>query len=278
MLRTKVQKRWSDLKYNSLTFVRSHSFQPIWEKLHHLSILGMNHWASRVDLTGEMDVLRFDCRLKGNESLIVVDVGANEGQFALQAQKILQPCTTHSIEPSLYTFNLLVNNIRLSDRTDRMHSYRLGLSDKAGTTTLYSSHEGATVASVYNLRNPYSEFKPEFSEAINLHTLDEFSRENEIHHIHYLKIDVEGHELSVLKGATELLSSCRIDFIQFEFGAANIDFRTYMRDFFDLLSDDYDLFRIVPHGPRPLGAYSSEHEVFATINYLAALKDGPAIP
>jgi hypothetical protein len=87
-----------------------------------------------------------------------------------------------------------------------------------------------------------------------------------------LKIDVEGHELNVLKGAAELLSSRRINFIQFEFGEADIDSRTYLRDFFDLLSDNYDFFRIVPHGLRPIGAYSSAHEVFATINYLAALR------
>jgi len=60
--------------------------------------------------------------------------------------------------------------------------------------------------------------------------------------------------------------------VQFEFGEANIDSRTYFRDFHQLLGTDYDLYRIVPDGLQPLAGYSAELEIFATINYLAELK------
>ena len=46
-----------------------------------------------------------------------------------------------------------------------------------------------------------------------------------------MKIDVEGHELDVLKGFGELIKKVRL--IQFEFGGTNIDSKTYLRDFWE---------------------------------------------
>src|SRR5258707_6529973 len=47
-------------------------------------------------------------------------------------------------------------------------------------------------------------------------TLDDFTEQNKIPSIDFLKIDVEGFELEVLKGAAGLLSSKRIKMILFE--------------------------------------------------------------
>ena len=91
--------------------------------------------------------------------------------------------------------------------------------------------------------------------------------------IDYLKLDIEGHELFALKGGARMLAERRVRFVQFEFGEANVDFRTYIRDFHSLLGPDYCLHRIVADGLRQIPAYSAElEEVFATINYLAELK------
>ena len=62
-----------------------------------------------------------------------------------------------------------------------------------------------------------------------------------IEHIHFLKLDVEGHEVAVLRGAQGMLNRGAISMIQFEFGPANIYSRSYFYDFWSLLSDSYDL-------------------------------------
>ena len=103
-------------------------------------------------------------------------------------------------------------------------------------------------------------------------TLDGFCAEHDIQEIGYLKIDVEGHELSVLRGAQGMLSKKRVRFVQFEFGEANIDSRTFMRDFFELLGADFEFYRIVSDGLYKVSTYHSNLEVFATINYLAVRK------
>ena len=47
-------------------------------------------------------------------------------------------------------------------------------------------------------------------------TLDEFCRDNAVHHVNYLMIDTEGGDLEVLKGAEQMLTDQRIDFVEVE--------------------------------------------------------------
>jgi len=80
---------------------------------------------------------------------------------------------------------------------------------------------------------------------------------------------VEGHELKVLQGAFHLLSSQAIDYIQFEFGGANIDSKTFLQDFFYYLNPYYKIFRIVRDGLTPLEGYAERFEIFMYSNFLA---------
>ena len=83
-----------------------------------------------------------------------------------------------------------------------------------------------------------------------------------------LKLDVEGHELSVLSGATEVLK--RIELVQFEFGGGNIDSNTYFQDFWYFFKDlHFDIYRLTPRGPMKLSEYSELLEVFRPTNYFA---------
>ena len=102
--------------------------------------------------------------------------------------------------------------------------------------------------------------------------MDDFCREKAIGHIHFLKLDVEGHELKALEGAHEMMASDAVDFIQFEFGGCNIDSRTYFQDFYYLLKDKYRISRIVKDGLCPVNQYKETYENFVTTNYFAERK------
>ena len=56
------------------------------------------------------------------------------------------------------------------------------------------------------------------TESVDIVTLDEFCRTKRIDHINYLKIDTEGGDLEVLKGAVGMLTEQRIDLVQVEAG------------------------------------------------------------
>jgi hypothetical protein len=57
--------------------------------------------------------------------------------------------------------------------------------------------------------------------------------------------------------------------IQFEFGGCNIDSRTYFKDFYELLSLKYRLFRLTVDGMVPIDRYHERHEQFTTTNFIA---------
>ncbi len=69
-----------------------------------------------------------------------------------------------------------------------------------------------------------------------------------------------------------MIEEKKIRFIQFEFGPCNIDSRTYFRDFYDLLNENYSLYRIAANGLRAITRYTTDCEVFATSNFLAELR------
>ena len=102
--------------------------------------------------------------------------------------------------------------------------------------------------------------------------IDNFCLNSCIEKIHFLKLDIEGNEYNALLGAEKMLKAKKIDFIQFEFGGCNIDSRTYFQDFWYLLKDDYNFYRILKNGLHPIKNYSESLEIFITINFLLELK------
>lgn len=122
--------------------------------------------------------------------------------------------------------------------------------------TLYDigGHDGSTQASLSH------DAVALFSTSIVAHsvtctTLDAFMEANGIERIDLLKIDTEGFDLAVLKGASHALDAGRIGTIQFEFIPANIVTGIRVRDFIDLLPG-YRLHRLCMNGSlMPLEPY-----------------------
>jgi hypothetical protein len=106
-----------------------------------------------------------------------------------------------------------------------------------------------------------------FTENVEVTTLDLFCESVAISPI-AIKIDVEGHELDVLAGATNVLAGVKV--IQFEFGGTDIDTRTFFQDFFYLLVPlGFRLWRHSPRGLIPVTEYSERLEIFFYTNYFA---------
>jgi FkbM family methyltransferase len=189
----------------------------------------------------------------------VFDVGANLGEYA---ESVL---SLWCFEPSPSTFQVLER--RIAERPE-VTVENLGLSNVDGSLTLHTLGQGSKVASVYQRRTDPQGLR--HTEQVRVQTLDSYCAANGIRSIDLLKLDVEGHELSVLQGAKELLEARAIHFIQFEFSAACVDARVFFRDFWDLLSADFRICRMLKHGLAPITAYDETLEVFKrATNYLA---------
>ncbi len=251
------------------------AYQRAFERLYELSLNGMNFGrGDEIEYSGELEVMRYVfSRLKrANKRVLIFDVGANVGKYtmALLSAAQVENIVVYAFEPSQETYKRLRENVReLHD----VYTFNLGLSDANTTRKLYTDMTLSGLASVYHRKLESRSIVMNKVENVSLQTLDDFCREHGVGEVDFLKLDVEGHELSVLKGAEEMISRGKIHFIQFEFGGCNIDSRTYFKDFFDLLSVKYTLGRIVRDGICPIRQYRESYEVFTTVNYLAELKE-----
>lgn len=204
--------------------------------------------------------------------IVVFDVGANVGTYS---EYILnstnqkgQNLEIHAFEPVQSTFKLL------HDRLNNFKNVKLnnqGLSSSCGQRSIFLDTPSSSMASVYK-RASSSGVDFKIQEQIMISTGDSYINKNKVSHIDLLKIDVEGHELEVLKGLGQYLNNQMIDFIQFEYGGANLDSRTSLSDFYDLLLPrGYIIAKIMPQGPI-IRNYSSAQESFIYSNYLAISK------
>lgn len=95
----------------------------------------------------------------------------------------------------------MLRNIVDNQLQQRIHAFNLGLSGEVGAGVMQVFNGGTTGGTVMT----GAQAKTGSGPAINLTTLDLVTEALGISHIDLLKIDVEGHEVSVLQGATRAL-------------------------------------------------------------------------
>ena len=240
-------------------------------KLYNLSLFGMNiGLGGNVTSSGENNVLSFvrDNSLQ-DSPLIIFDVGANKGQYSTNLIKFMRgrEIRLHCFEPGHETFRVLSSSL---EGHNNVTLNNFGLSNEKSEGLLYYDKAGSGLASLYKRQLDYFGIEFEQSETVALDTLDNYMAAKNIEAIDLLKIDVEGNELNVLQGALRSLSEGRIRAIQIEFGGCNIDSRTFVRDFWNLLSKDFRMFRIMRDGLAEIAKYDERIEIFTCTNFFFA--------
>lgn len=200
----------------------------------------------------------------------VVDVGANEGNYCDSIYSANPASRVIAFEPHPNTFARLAS--RLSHRPGFI-GVNAACAGRSGSAVLYD-HKGAKGsghASLYSgaIESIHRDQSEQYR--VELVDLDSALSHRGVSSIHLLKIDTEGNELEVLKGASRLLNADSIQAIQFEFNEMNVVSRVFMKDFYDLLPN-YKFFRMLRDGLVPLGIYSPLWcEIYAFQNIVALL-------
>jgi FkbM family methyltransferase len=249
-------------------FLGKRQLQFIFEAMHKVGMAGMNIGEGGMpDQSGEEWVLQFiKSRFASSSDMTVFDVGANVGQFAENVVQGLGPATRiWSFEPTRSAYSVLTKNI---ERHKNITAINAAVGSEIGKVEMFSPVPNSKLASIYS--RPLTWENREKPEVVECITIDDFAAKQNVQQIHFLKIDVEGHELAVLKGAGQMIKNGKIDVIQFEFSAAHIDARVFFRDIYLLLNPNFELFRILQNGLSPILTYKPELEQFKrATNYLA---------
>jgi FkbM family methyltransferase len=205
-------------------------------------------------------------QLAGPTVELVIDVGANRGAWTREALTAFPKCHVHAFEPSKSAFRALSSSL---GSEPRVSLWNAGLGATEGTATLYADKEASELASFTRRRLDHFGIDFDIEEQVRVTTLPSWLAESGATRIDVLKLDTEGHELEILESAATVLD--RIAVIQFEFGGCNIDTRTFLQDFWYLLTSvGYRLYRLGPSGLTPVEHYRETDEVFVTTNYFAA--------
>ena len=213
------------------------------------------------DYSGELYIIK---RLKPYLSKgIIFDVGANVGDWSKFLIKTLPKnnYTLHLFEPTSNSYKALKKNLQ---KNNNLFFHPIGLGLKNESNTIYYDHIGQGSASISG--------KGKYSETIELMTLDTFCEQNGINSIDFLKIDVQGYEYNILKGADKMLAGNHIKCIQFEIDEPAIDQRIFFKDFWDLLSPKFNVYHSLFNGLVEIENYNFKKENFHCMNYLAILK------
>jgi FkbM family methyltransferase len=234
------------------------------ERLHALSLQRLNYGNSDMTANGETWFVRHLARTLPNHP-IVFDVGANVGDYTAALIDAIDNPSIHCFEPSQTAFALLQKRY---EATREIHLNNAGLGAEEMTHALYADKPGSGMGSIYPRRLDHLGIDVHAVEEVQIYRLDTYCAHHGIERIDFLKIDTEGHELSVLRGAGEMLVPERIGAIQFEFGGTAIDSRIYFQDFFYLLTPRYTIHRLLPDGLWPMPLYSERHEVLMYANYI----------
>ncbi|HZY37873.1 MAG TPA: FkbM family methyltransferase [Mucilaginibacter sp.] len=212
------------------------------------------------------------CFLNSTAGTILFDVGANVGNYALALRNHFSGVAIYAFEPVKKTFDILEKNTG----GQQISVYNLGFSDKPGEGRIFNTvnSEDTEIASMYHdvFSGVFNSGAEITSDQFSMDTIDQFCGANNISAIDFLKIDVEGHELFVLKGASEMIRNGGFKIIQFEFNSHNVYSRVFLRDFY-LALENFEFYRIIQDGLLKLGPYSPLNEIFVQQNLLAVRKD-----
>jgi FkbM family methyltransferase len=226
-----------------------------------------------ISYSGEKWMIRNVLKKLGKD-LIVFDVGANVGKYtqALIANR-LDIEKVYAFEPNQRTFAALTRNVEGHKQVVLINS---GVSDTVGQMALYDkSGDNGNGSHASLSKDIFSDvYHSETTQSmVAITTVDVFCKEHGINRIDFMKIDVEGYELHVLLGAKQMLQEKRIRAIQFEFTHLNSTIGLFFKQLYDVLCENYVIYRILPHGLHSISSYHpTSCEVFGFQNYVALLK------
>jgi FkbM family methyltransferase len=201
-------------------------------------------------------------------TVVALDVGANVGDWTHHLLRAAErPVVVHALEPFPATFAILEQRMRAEIDEGAVHCHHMGISDRTETRVMFGT-AGAGTSSLYG-EAPSTDGTP-----VELSSLDEFVDRHGISDVHFVKCDLEGHDLAALAGADRLLASGQIWMLQFEYNHRWVFAHSFLYDAFAIARrHSYGLAKVTPLGPELYEEWHPELERMFEANYVLIRRD-----
>jgi FkbM family methyltransferase len=171
--------------------------------------------------------------LKIKEDFTIIDIGANVGLMTLQFAKLVPEGNVYSFEPTFYALERLKKNLdlnpELAKRVTVINSFVSEKSDANPNIVAYSSWK--VNGERGNSDHPVHLGTPKNSEGVPSISLDDFIEKQGLQRVDFIKIDTDGHEYEVFKGAAKAIAKLK-PVIIFEIGLYVMDEKNISFDFY----------------------------------------------
>ncbi len=148
-----------------------------------------------------------------SQNPIILEAGACDGRDTLQMATVWEKAQIHAFEPIESLFEETKKKVQ---NFKQIHIYKAGLASKTGNTTLYVSEGKSTGSSSIMKPKEHLEIHPEvlFKKEIEIEvfTIDEWAKKNNISKIDLMWLDLQGAEMSVLKSSPNILNTTKAIF------------------------------------------------------------------
>ena len=236
--------------------------------------IGYNNFLKNKRINGELKFIL--SHLKKKKIKYCIDVGANIGEYS---KTLLMNSNSYVVafEPQINCNDDL--NLIKKEFNGRFNFFNIALGEKVKKTNFYFSREKSELSSVDNVSSKihYIDKKKFIKKKIIIDTLDnilikELKKKLGKKNIDFIKIDTEGYELEVLKGAKKILKQFKPNYIQVELNWHHL-FKGYnLWIIYEFISQfaNYKVYKILPNSSTPIEIDPSkpEHNLFNYSNYI----------
>lgn len=198
------------------------------------------------ETTGELKLINLIARFNPK---LCIDVGANKGEYS-KLLLLKTNATIVSFEPMFEFFKSLISLQKLYP--DRFYPINKGVSSENGELEINYGEKDSILASFSLEVNKIDYLKTNNinSRKVPVISLDTYYEENlsqKFKTLDLLKIDTEGFEYEVLKGAKKILEIIKPKFIQVEFNWHQL-FRGHSLNKIAEMIENYKIYQLLPHG------------------------------
>jgi FkbM family methyltransferase len=169
----------------------------------------MPEYRARTLLTKEPETIEWINNF--NDSDVLWDIGANVGIYSLYAA--LRKLTVVSFEPSPSNYYLLSRNIEINKMDDRISAICIAFNDTTRLDAFYmvNTHLGGAQSSFGEAIDSRGKpFTASLKQATIGFSIDDFVQQFNPPFPNHIKIDVDGNESKIIKGAKSTLSDTRV--------------------------------------------------------------------